>query len=537
MEAEPQHVLEVPTAPGGALEGLDGVFDASLGGHVAQDILNISSAGPGVVSPSQTYSILAGSFRSLSLALLAFSPLNNTLRCVQRIEGFGPHQYLAGASAAAASAGQVDTVFTTSWATPPILSSWRVLREDGGRAKGVEHVENVPISATSSYITIPPPYDFIYSVGGPTGEVNAFDSYSTLEKPEAPPNSPSLFGTKVQHLLFIPPEELEKADKTRVALRYGSHGIELSSSGYAFVPVLGTDSIEMYKRELESGRLVHLSSNGSPRGKSAGDGPRHVKVHPNGKVVYCVTEHTNFLDVYEIVDSPPSLRHISSHSILPPHLRTSTSSPSHDTAGSSSTGADPHLKSVHRGGTLMLTPPTSLHPAPQAILATTRGASKNVKGWVSLFRLDEDGRVVIKHDGESTREKANPESEDENYVIRYETPTSTGKANALDVRAIPSTSNSEDKEGVWIILTDDDVAANKRGAVRVLEWRGWGTSLSASNGGLRVVAEWPSGSPSSVSAEDGDECHVLQRTEGTLERDENGAEQLFRGASHAIWLD
>jgi carboxy-cis,cis-muconate cyclase len=150
-------------------------------------------------------------------------------------------------------------------------------------------------AATSSYITIPPPYNFIYSVGGPTGEVHAFNTGISPVHSEQYPNSPSLFGLKVQDILFVPPEDLEKADKTRVALRYGSHGIELSSSGYAFIPVLGTDSIEMYRRELETGKLVYLSSNGSPRGEGAGDGPRHVKVHPNGKLVYCVTEHSAFL--------------------------------------------------------------------------------------------------------------------------------------------------------------------------------------------------------------------------------------------------
>lgn len=74
--------------------------------------------------------------------------------------------------------------------------------------------------------------------------------------------------------------------------RYGSHGVEFSSSGYAFIPVLGTDSIEMYERDLSTGSLKHVSSNPSPRGQGAHDGPRHVKIHPNGKVLYCVTEHS-----------------------------------------------------------------------------------------------------------------------------------------------------------------------------------------------------------------------------------------------------
>ena len=48
----------------------------------------------------------------------------------------------------------------------------------------------------------------------------------------------------------------------------------------------------MYARDPATGHLRHLSSNASPRGR--GDGPRHVKVHPNGKILYCVTEHSKF---------------------------------------------------------------------------------------------------------------------------------------------------------------------------------------------------------------------------------------------------
>lgn len=47
---------------------------------------------------------------------------------------------------------------------------------------------------------------YIYSAGGPTGEVHRVDIASKG------------FGQKVQQVLFVEPEELEGADKTRVAL-------------------------------------------------------------------------------------------------------------------------------------------------------------------------------------------------------------------------------------------------------------------------------------------------------------------------------
>ena len=84
--------------------------------------------------------------------------------------------------------------------------------------------------------------------------------------------------------------------------RYGSHGIEFSTHR-AFVPVVGTNTIEMYTRDRTTGMLRHVASIASPRGSSARDGPRHVKVHPNGKVLYCVTEHCTFLLLANLLDS------------------------------------------------------------------------------------------------------------------------------------------------------------------------------------------------------------------------------------------
>lgn len=82
--------------------------------------------------------ILSGSFRSLSLFLLAFSPLHRTLSFVQKVDAFGPHQYLA-------TNPRKDRVYTTSWALPPVLSSWEIERPDTG-AWRVNHVNSVPIS-------------------------------------------------------------------------------------------------------------------------------------------------------------------------------------------------------------------------------------------------------------------------------------------------------------------------------------------------------------------------------------------------------
>lgn len=63
-----------------------------------------------------------------------------------------------------------------------------------------------PTAATSSYIQVSPTQSRIYSAGGPTGEVHEVDAET------------GGFGTKLQELLYVPPGELDEADKTRVAL-------------------------------------------------------------------------------------------------------------------------------------------------------------------------------------------------------------------------------------------------------------------------------------------------------------------------------
>ena len=79
----------------------------------------------------------------------------------------------------------------------------------------VHFAECFVVAATSSYISIPPPYTHLYSAGGPTGEVHAVD-----------PSSGG-FGEKVQQILFVPDDELLQADKSRTALV--SHFVVLES--------------------------------------------------------------------------------------------------------------------------------------------------------------------------------------------------------------------------------------------------------------------------------------------------------------------
>ncbi|KAJ7678259.1 hypothetical protein DFH06DRAFT_1121759 [Mycena polygramma] len=440
-----------------------------------QKALN-ATAGP-------VHHILSGSFRSLSLFLLAFSPVQLTLDFVQTIPAFGPHQYIG-----LGPQPQVEGVryaYTTSWALPPQLHSWAIEQQPDGLR--VRFVDSVDITATSSYITVPPPYTHIYSAGGPSAQVHAL-----------PPTGSAGFGSHVQEIQFFPQSEWAAADKTRKALRYGSHGIEFAfpagSPALAFVPVLGGSMIEIYKRD-DDGSLIHIDSSPAPQRTREvvveEDGPRHVKVHPNGRVLYCVTEHSNYLDLYTI--SPPSgttpvLSYIASRSLIPPHLR--SDGPDHAAEASNST---------YRGDTLLLAPSTPDQPAPQSIFVTTRGGEgEETHGWVSVFRLDAEGMFA-------------GDMENNPYLVeRYEAKTTGGKAHALDLRP-----KADDPDGaLWVILTDD---SPPHPGVRVLEWDGWLWRGGGTR--LREVTAWPPrGFYPSETAEEGEPEHMA-------------------GASHAVWLD
>lgn len=68
-----------------------------------------------------------GSFKSAALYLLAFDPVQRTLNVASTIDAYGPHQYLATNAAR-------DRLYATTWASPPILSSWAVELQTDSRS-------------------------------------------------------------------------------------------------------------------------------------------------------------------------------------------------------------------------------------------------------------------------------------------------------------------------------------------------------------------------------------------------------------------
>ena len=96
------------------------------------------SSPPNLTLHDTNHYIVTGSFRSLSLFLLAFSPSARSLTKVKRIPGeFGPHQYLAKVdygSRRDANFGEIKEmkIFGTSWALPPMLYCWGLTSTPAG---------------------------------------------------------------------------------------------------------------------------------------------------------------------------------------------------------------------------------------------------------------------------------------------------------------------------------------------------------------------------------------------------------------------
>ena len=135
-------------------------------------------------------------------------------------------------------------------------------------------------------------------------------------------------------------------------------------------------------------------------------------------------------------------------------------------------GTDSHN---YRGDTLRFHPPTPSHPSPSHLFATTRGVNSSFKGYLSVFIIGSDGLLM------------------EKPAETWETPTSGGKANAIELIA----KDGEGEEGAWIALTDDEPGA---GGLWILAWDGRR---------VEIVVGWSG----------------------------NGEDVGMGGASHAIWLD
>lgn len=243
---------------------------------------------------------------------------------------------------------------------------------------------------------------------------------------------------KVQELVFVKggAAAFSQADKTRKALRYGAHNVDIGRGNLAYIADLGREAILVFRHDPDSGLLTLLSEAPMPGGGH--DGPRHVVPSACGRFVYSVTEHTSFVDVWRVRrggDEGAMLEHLHRVSVLPAKLEAAAHN--------------------YRGDTVRLSPDGS------HLFATTRGMRKDVQGYVAVWRLDpaNDAARALTDDAEMNLHR----------VVTYQTRNSGGKANAIEFapRYGGNASGGSSVSLDYAILTDD-----QEGYISVLEWDG-----------------------------------------------------------------
>ncbi|KAJ9102495.1 hypothetical protein QFC21_002895 [Naganishia friedmannii] len=418
-------------------------------------------------SANEVIPIICGTFTSIYLYILQFSTLSRDLTIQSRIPAQGPHQYLA------LTPGRAG-LYATSWAWPPSLYGFSVGAAVGGGARGgveVVYQGKTPITRISVLrrrlrvrSTSPEAAVWRLSVmlgGGlesvhlaereqcylpfPPYPIHAYRPSSRVAPPAAISSYITITNTHIYSIGGPTGEVHVKPNATSVT------GFGEKVQDVLFVPAEELEGWDKTNKALTQpdGSLELVKEVKSIR---EGDGPRHAVVSSNGR--------SQFVDVYDITEQ--GLSYVHSSSLIPK-------------------GDDPH---TYRGDTIRISKSTPY------VFATTRGADPSIQGWLCAYAIDP-----------ATGHLLNP-GEGEAPSAVYRTPTSGGKANAIEVIAVngrgrqvvaPSSSDASEarEEMDWLVLTDSE-----QGLVLVISWDGYD---------FREISR--------VKMEEGD------------------------GASHAVWLE
>ncbi|KAG9511771.1 hypothetical protein KCV07_g9938, partial [Aureobasidium melanogenum] len=296
--------------------------------------------------------LLTGSYTNHTLFLLAFDTIARTLTLKQQVPAFGLHQFVTTNAAR-------NRVYATTMSEPPQLFSWAI-----GNNYEFTHLNTVNISSTSCYFSDDGSY--AYTASGPTAQIHSLTNDGAL-------------GNQTQQMIYVPPEEFSNVDKTRAA------NLSLNQQF--------NDAIYMYD-VADNGTAELLSKNCSP---NVGDGPRNTYPSPDGKLLYVVTEHSQYLDVYEIGQT--RLKHIQRASVIPDEMRG---------------------KFTYRSNTVQ--------PSRDGryLFTSTRGWNNtNANGWVAAFALNKGGNL-----------------KSEKAVTFYKAPLTLGSAGGLRTAFWEDSTNS-----------------------------------------------------------------------------------------------
>ncbi|KPI43017.1 Muconate cycloisomerase 1 [Cyphellophora attinorum] len=379
-----------------------------------------------------SHNFIVGTFNTPHLYTLSFTP-PSTLTILAKHNAVGSHSWL--------HLNESKTnLYATAWTEPPSVAAYKINDSAG---KSVSQISLAHTATRSGYVTATK--TALFSAGGPSGEVFSLDPESgaiiqpSSEKPDS--NHPNGTNTSskiqpLQTLSFIDAENKQNAGNAVLdfgGLRHGAHSTDLSPSEHAlYVADIGRNCIWTYSVSPTNGTLTLGEKHISPR---PDDGPRHVWPHPNGKVVYCLQEHTSIVDVFECDEAGVKLTWVQGRRIVPKEH------------GKELFWADEVRTSLSNGG------------SPKYLYASTRGLKEGVTpGWVAVYALDVNG--LITSTGSETAEDSKDEHNQNGLLALWETPTSGGWANA--VQPGPTVDGVE-----YLALTDSE-----KGYVMVLSWDG-----------------------------------------------------------------
>ena len=439
------------------------------------------------------YDLIVGTFNTPSLFTLRFTPpspsspttttTTGTLKILKQHPAIGSHSWLhlnppstTSTSSSPSSQTQTQTLYATAWTDPPTLASYTVKTPTE-----ITLLNTVPTNSRSGYVCASKTH--AYSAGGATGEVyaldpetGAFTSPSTSSSLSSATNGDNTTANSskippTQLLTFIDPSSQRDNGSTMDfgGLRHGAHSADLSPDGsILYIADIGRNCIWVYSVSQSSDsstttRTPHLTLSGKKISPRSHDGPRHVHPHPNGRVVYCLQEHSSVVDVFEVVKSTTSTG--KSHS---------NSNNRHNNGEE-----DSKVQLLHRQGVRIIPQGlpvsdfwadevrtsltgTSTGSPPKYLYASTRSLKEGRKGYVAVYALNTNGFI----DGAETvpddsNESSEPRDDYQGGLLDiYETATSGGWANAIQPG--PTVDGVE-----YLALTDSEV-----GFVFVVAWDG-----------------------------------------------------------------
>lgn len=324
---------------------------------------------------------LVGTFNTPSLYLLQFQPPTSSSPASLKL--LKDHPAIAGHSWLSLSQSK-EFLYTTAWTTKPSIAAYRLKHS----ARDIQFLNAKHVASLSGYVCSNTTH--VFSAGGPSGEVFRLEADGSI-------------GNLVQTLDFVTNQgENQSEQRGEVAhgdfggLRHGAHSVDLSPDGkFLYIADIGRNCIWTYavthqKRGIQDPPLKFGGKFVAPRSH---DGPRHCWVHPNGRVLYSLQEHSSMVDVFSLSeDGVSELVHVQGAGILPQ-------------------GKD--CGKFWADEVRYSTGPDKERPG--FLYASVRGLERGTKGYVAVYRLKEDGML-----------------ESERAVDIWETPTSGGLANAIE---------------------------------------------------------------------------------------------------------